>query len=353
MDLITRFTDYLNSPENKLSNKTVKNYKADIGSFINWYKKQYNQELAITPGGITSQIIELYKKTKIQESNLSSNSLKRHLSSLRRFFKFLKANAIITSDPFEETHNLNIKTIEPLPKINTPSILTKIKWRLKGKPLFIGETIRYTDLPKTNTVQGLPIHKKMWQYIYKWYIIAILILFISQIGFILYQDSKYQLLETYINNVAKSAADNNSDKILGASSKQNSFRELESVLKIADTTGSAEAQRVLKVGGDIVTSGSATFNKLNLNIAENTASLSPKEIIATGSAGSAWISSGETEAVINNTIITDKSLIYITSIGTPSGQIPFLIRQVPSESFTVGIASSSATNTFFNWLIIN
>ena len=45
MDLLTRFTDYLNSPQNKLSSKTVKNYKADIGSFISWYKKNYNEEL--------------------------------------------------------------------------------------------------------------------------------------------------------------------------------------------------------------------------------------------------------------------------------------------------------------------
>jgi site-specific recombinase XerD len=118
MDLLTRFTNYLNSPQNKLSNKTVKNYKADITSFISWYNKQYNQELGVTPANITPQIVEDYKKSKIQNSNLSPSSLKRHLSSLRKFFQFLKTQGSILEDPFEQM------------KILQRNALLKDKWHL-------------------------------------------------------------------------------------------------------------------------------------------------------------------------------------------------------------------------------
>lgn len=105
--------------------------------------------------------------------------------------------------------------------------------------------------------------------------------------------------------------------------------------------------------GDIIASGSGTFSKINLNIAKNALALSSRELIATGSAGAAFVHAREVEVTINNNLVTDNSLIYITPIGTSSGQTPFLLRQIPEISFTVGIASVSATNTPFNWLIIN
>ena len=117
--------------------------------------------------------------------------------------------------------------------------------------------------------------------------------------------------------------------------------------------GNAQIAKNLTVGGDVIASGSGTFNKLNLSIAKNAFAISSKELTATGSAGTAYVRAREAEITINNKLVTDKSLIYITPAGTPSGQTPFLLRQAPDKSFTVGIASSSATNTPFNWLIIN
>jgi hypothetical protein len=126
--------------------------------------------------------------------------------------------------------------------------------------------------------------------------------------------------------------------------------------------GNAHFAKDVAVGGDLIASGSATFSKLNLSIAKNALALSSKEIIATGSAGHGFVRAREAEITINNRLVTDKSLIYITPVGTPSGQAPFLLRQVPDGtwlrqapegSFTVGIASASAANTPFNWLIIN
>ena len=130
--------------------------------------------------------------------------------------------------------------------------------------------------------------------------------------------------------------------------------------------GNAEFAKNLKVGGvlsagDIIASGSGTFGKLNLSLVKPALALSNTEAIATGSAGVAAIKSLQTELTIKNHIVTDKSLIYITPVGTPSGQMPFLMRQTPEEparsgvegSFTVGVQLSSPQETIFNWLIVN
>ena len=90
MNLLKRFTDYLSFHKNKLSKATIKNYKADVGEFINWYKERFKNGLDIDPSWITSQIVSLYERARIQESNLSIRSFKRHLSSLRSFFFVLK-----------------------------------------------------------------------------------------------------------------------------------------------------------------------------------------------------------------------------------------------------------------------
>jgi len=80
--------------------------------------------------------------------------------------------------------------------------------------------------------------------------------------------------------------------------------------------------------------------------------ISPTEILASSSAGIADIAPYQAEVTVNNTLITDKSIIYITPVGTPSAQAPFLMRQT-SISFTVGVQSPTNHSIDFNWLIIN
>jgi len=146
--------------------------------------------------------------------------------------------------------------------------------------------------------------------------------------------------------------------------------------------GNAEFAKDVGIKGNLVASGSATFGKLNLNLIQPALAQSLTNVIATGSAGTAFVHAYEIEVTIKNTLVTDKSLVYVTPAGTPSGQIPYLIRQMPEKpvlpaqrlglrshfgeggslgevesehegSFTVGIASPSANRTLFNWLIIN
>lgn len=117
----------------------------------------------------------------------------------------------------------------------------------------------------------------------------------------------------------------------------------------------ASASAVFAVNqlGDLIASGSATISKLNFRLAEPALALSDIEARASGSAGVATISAQRKELTIQNPLVTEKSLIYITPVGTPSGTIPFLLRQIPNQSFTIGIEIESPNSVMFNWLIIN
>jgi len=163
----------------------------------------------------------------------------------------------------------------------------------------------------------------------------------------------------------------NSVNVLGADLKLQSLRQggisfLSGLIEIdkdgnLKVEGDAEFTKDVGIKGDLVASGSGTFNKLNLNLVKPAIAISQTEAIATGSAGVAAIKANQTELTIKNSIVTDKSLIYITPVGTPSGQMPFLMRQTPEESsltglegsFTVGIQSESLQDRLFNWLIVN
>ena len=117
--------------------------------------------------------------------------------------------------------------------------------------------------------------------------------------------------------------------------------------------GNAEFAKDVAIKGDLVASGSATFNKINLSLVQPALAVSQTEIIATGSAGVAAIKANQTELTIKNNLITDKSLIYVAPVGTPSAQAPFLMRQTPGESFSVGIQTPKSEDLLFNWLILN
>jgi hypothetical protein len=121
------------------------------------------------------------------------------------------------------------------------------------------------------------------------------------------------------------------------------------------TINNASGSSVMSINqtGDIVASGSGTFTKLNFSLIQPALAVSDTEIIASSSAGIAEIAPYQSEVTIDNALVTGKSVIYITPTGTPSAQTPFLIRQAPQESFTVGVQSPTNHSINFNWLIIN
>ncbi len=105
--------------------------------------------------------------------------------------------------------------------------------------------------------------------------------------------------------------------------------------------------------GDLISSGSGTFNKLNLSIIQPALAVSPTEIIATGSAGIATISAYQKEITIDNTLVTDRSLIYVTPKIDTYNIVLYLLRQVPGNSFTIGVNTPLSKDMPFNWLLIN
>jgi site-specific recombinase XerD len=124
----------------------------------------------------------------------------------------------------------------------------------------------------------------------------------------------------------------------------------------------ANGSSVLSINqaGDIISSGSGTFSKLNFNLIRPVLAVSPTEVIASSSAGITSVAPHQSEVTIKNNLVTSDSVIYITPVGTPSGQTPFLLRQIPNKpnlkqngSFTVGVQSPTDYSTNFNWLIIN
>jgi len=120
--------------------------------------------------------------------------------------------------------------------------------------------------------------------------------------------------------------------------------------KLSVNNSSNSAILAINQLGDLVASGSGTFGKLNLSLIQPAFALSTTEIVATGSAGTAVISAHQTELTIDNPLVTDKSLIYVTP---KSNQIIYLMRQVPGVSFTVGVSAPSVVDIPFNWIIVN
>ncbi len=105
--------------------------------------------------------------------------------------------------------------------------------------------------------------------------------------------------------------------------------------------------------GDLLASGSGTFNKLNLSFVEEALAVSDTEVIASSSAGTAEIKANRTELTLRNPLVTEKSLIYLSPKTSVQNQNVYLLRQVPGVSFTVGINQPVRVDTKFNFLIIN
>ncbi len=110
---------------------------------------------------------------------------------------------------------------------------------------------------------------------------------------------------------------------------------------------------LLNVQGSASVSGSLTLGKLNFPLVAPAYAVSDVEVVATGSAGMTTLKQYRTEVTIDNPIVTDHSLIYISPVGPSNDQSLFLMRQVPGKSFTVGVNSQAISDINFNWIIVN
>ncbi len=118
-------------------------------------------------------------------------------------------------------------------------------------------------------------------------------------------------------------------------------------------TGTQAASLSINNRGDLTASGSGSFGKLKVSLVAEAQALSSTEVVATGSAGVVTLKANKPEVTVNDTLVTENSLIYLTPIGDLAGESLYLLRQVPDRSFTVGLSNALPRDIKFNFLIIN
>lgn len=109
MEFIEKFKNYLFSQGNGASRATVKNYLADVKQFIAWVESFYHA--SFDPKTISIQTIQTFKNNA--QEKLSASSLDRHISSLKKFFTFLKLNGDIAHSPFDAPVNQSEVKADP------------------------------------------------------------------------------------------------------------------------------------------------------------------------------------------------------------------------------------------------
>lgn len=126
--------------------------------------------------------------------------------------------------------------------------------------------------------------------------------------------------------------------------------------KLAIENASGSAVLTIDNNGSVASSGSATFKELATNaftlIRSAQADTSITETVASSSAGTAIIASGETERTILTPYVKTDSLIYLTAVSSSENVTPFLARQ-DEHSFTIRIPKRLYEDLKINWIIIN
>jgi integrase/recombinase XerD len=129
--------EYLSSLqfERNLSVNTIKSYRNDLNSLINFLKEKNIKD----PSEITSQHLTSFFKV-ISKLELSSRSSARYYSSIKGFFKYLFANDYLKKNPMERLSApkvskslpivLNFNEVEKI--LDCPDISTKLGLRDKA-----------------------------------------------------------------------------------------------------------------------------------------------------------------------------------------------------------------------------
>lgn len=108
MNFLEKYSLFLGQ---KTSQVTVKNYLTDLRHFIKWFESEYDKPF--DPLLIDKQILDAYWQAYLSPTDnsipLSASTLERHLSSLRKFFQFLKTERYINQSPFQKQTNNVLK----------------------------------------------------------------------------------------------------------------------------------------------------------------------------------------------------------------------------------------------------
>lgn len=91
--MVSRFLEYI-AIERKYSNRTVEAYRDDLRDFcrfLGWEPEEFN------PGEVDENDIKMWM-IDLLENGKSPRSIKRYLSSLRSFYKFMLRTGVVTKD---------------------------------------------------------------------------------------------------------------------------------------------------------------------------------------------------------------------------------------------------------------
>src|SRR5882724_8654040 len=103
MEILNLFKSNLLQDKKYPSKITVKNYLTDVRKFIHWFEAYFKMQFA--PSHLTKAVIETYTleltRHKLNPEQIpAARSVKRYLSSLKKFSTFLKNKDFIQQDPF-------------------------------------------------------------------------------------------------------------------------------------------------------------------------------------------------------------------------------------------------------------
>jgi integrase/recombinase XerD len=120
--LLARFTDYI-ALEQELSPRTQEAYQRDLGRFA-----EYADSKGVTaPVDITAKLLREYVY-HLKDLGLSPSSIRRNVSAVRGYFRFLTGDGIVVRDPSE--------------RLETPQ-----KWRTLPEVLSVEEVQRLLASP--------------------------------------------------------------------------------------------------------------------------------------------------------------------------------------------------------------
>ncbi len=128
--ILARYHHHLAS-EKRYAERTVSSYERDLQDFIAWLEKQHNQS---TPSPAQVQTWQVRQWiSHLHRKGLSGKSLQRKLSSIRRFYRFLLRENLITHNPVVDVQSpkhvrklpdtLDVETLERLLDIAGDDVL--------------------------------------------------------------------------------------------------------------------------------------------------------------------------------------------------------------------------------------
>lgn len=124
MKIIDEYLEYLQYNKN-YSLKTIANYKLDLMDYFNFLEKEFLDYKTVTYNDLMG-LFDHFEKLK-----LSNKSVRRHVSSMKGFYKYLNMQGIVSVNPFNYV-NLPKKEVK-LPRYLTYSELLEIFHSLEIK----------------------------------------------------------------------------------------------------------------------------------------------------------------------------------------------------------------------------